>query len=287
LRSLPDEELGLALAGLGRALELPGDPGQAFAFGVRVRIESEARPRERWRPSLGRRLARSLDRVRWLPPARRALVLALAVVVLGAVAAGATALGVRGVRIIFGPPPSAGHGGGATTSAPQSPATLGSNLFSGARLSLQQAQARVAFTIALPTQPGLPAPDVYLDTTIPGGLVTLAYRSGPTLPSIGDSGIGLVLAEFEGQVSRPFIGKFVEPPATVKDVTIAGTPGFWIAGGPHDVAYLGPDGEVRPNTLRVSGNSLLWERGAVTLRMESMLTKDRAVAIASSVATVG
>jgi hypothetical protein len=145
----------------------------------------------------------------------------------------------------------------------------------------------VAFTISIPEQPGLPAPEVYLDSSIPGSLVTLVYRAGPDLPAIGDSGIGLVLEEFEGQISRPVIGKFVEPPTTVMDVSIDGTAGFWIAGGPHDVAYLGPDGEIRPNTLRVSGNSLLWERGEVTLRMESMLSRDRAVAIAASVASAG
>jgi hypothetical protein len=288
LRSLPDEELGLALAGLGRALELPVDPGPAFAVAVRVRIEREEHGRERRRAPLRWMLAHSVDRVRWLAPARRALVLAVIVVMLGAVAAGAAALGVRGVRIIFGPPPSAAPTIGSTPSS-QSPAPLGSNLITGQHVSLQAARDAVAFPIvlAVPQQHGISPPVVYVDSSIPGGLVTLVYPAGPGLPAIGDSGIGLVLEEFEGQISRPVIGKFVEPPTTITDVSIAGAPGFWIAGGPHDVAYLGPDGEVRPNTLRVSGNSLLWERGAVTLRMESMLSKDRAVAIASSVASYG
>jgi hypothetical protein len=302
LRGLPDEELGLALAGLGRTIELPHDPGPTFAVAVRLRIEREDRAlvtapsrRARWRQALGRAVTHSLDRVRWLPPARRAMVLAVVLVVLGAVAAGAAALGVRGVRIIFGPPPSAGPGIGASAgggSAPAttlSPAPLGSNLFTGERVSLREARTAVSFpiVIAVPSQYGVSAPDVYLDSSIPGGLVTLVYPAGPHLPSIGDSGIGLVLEEFQGQISRPALGKFVEPPTTITDVSIAGTPGYWIAGAPHDIAYLGPDGEIRPNTLRLSGNALLWERGQVTLRMESMLTRARAVAIAASVATVG
>jgi hypothetical protein len=297
LRGLPDDELALALAGLGRVLELPRDPGHAFAVAVRVRIEREDRDAVRTpAPVRVRRalLGGWLDRMRWLPPARRAMVLAVIVVALGAVAAGATALGVRGVRIIFGPPPSASPGVGATgsgsTSAtPQSPAPLGSDLITGQHVSLREAREAVEFPIvlAVPQQHGFSAPEVYLDSSIPGGLVTLVYQAGPDLPAIGDSGIGLVLEEFEGQISRPVIGKFVEPPTTVMDVSIDGTAGFWIAGGPHDVAYLGPDGEIRPNTLRVSGNSLLWERGEVTLRMESMLSKDRAVAIAASVASAG
>ena len=51
----------------------------------------------------------------------------------------------------------------------------------------------------------------------------------------------------------------------------------------HGLAYIGPDGEYRSSTLRLSGNALLWEQGAVTLRLESELQLDQALRIAGSI----
>jgi hypothetical protein len=38
-----------------------------------------------------------------------------------------------------------------------------------------------------------------------------------------------------------------------------------------------------PETIRLAGNVLLWERGELTLRIESGLTKEGAVRVAASV----
>ena len=288
LRSMSDDELAGALTVLAGSIELPGDPGPAFADSVRARLAAQAEGASAIGVARGRRpVARTIDRLRWMPPARRALILAAALVVLGAVAAGAATLGVRGVRIIFGPPPSPTAGPpsptGSTGPTASSPAPLGSSLVAGDPVSLEDAQARVSYRILVPSEPGLPPPHVYLDTTVPGGAVTLVYPSSTGRPSIGTSGIGLALLEFEGRYTRPLVEKFVLPGASVQDVDVGGSPGFWVSGAPHEFAFVGPDGLIRSSTLRLSGNALLWEEGGVTLRLESELAEARGVRIGGSV----
>ena len=63
----------------------------------------------------------------------------------------------------------------------------------------------------------------------------------------------------------------------VEDVQVDSVSGFWIAGASHEFFY-GSD----PLSLRLSGNALLWERDLVTLRIESGLSRDRAIAVANS-----
>src|SRR2546426_11247558 len=88
LRSMSDDELAGALTVLAGSIELPGDPGPAFADSVRARLAAETDGATAIGLARRRPVARTIDRLRWMPPARRALGLAAALVVLGAVAAG-------------------------------------------------------------------------------------------------------------------------------------------------------------------------------------------------------
>ena len=63
---------------------------------------------------------------------------------------------------------------------------------------------------------------------------------------------------------------------------IGGRQGYWVAGDPHTVLYLDPFGEVRENTVRLAGNTLLWQRGRLTLRLEGIGSREQAVAVARS-----
>jgi hypothetical protein len=282
-RSMSDGDLALALADLGPRLVLPPDPGAPFAAAVRSRIEAEERgaaviPLTRRSRPRSLRMSSAVDRVRWLPPVRRALVLVAVLVLLGAVAAGAATLGVRGVQIIFGPPPT--PSAGPTTR----PAPLGASLLAGLPVSLSEAQASVDWHIVVPTEPGLGRPQVFLDQGYPGGLVTLVYPAGPELPAIGGGRIGMTIMEFQAQIERRLLDKFVvSGGTTVTGVDVGGVPGFWVAGAPHEIAFVGPDGLPRLTTLRLSGDALLWERDGLTIRMESELDQGAAVRIAESV----
>lgn len=274
-----------ALVALAPAIDLPSDPGPAFAVDVRRRLEAEPESvlrRVAW-PSLGRRMP-PVGR-----PARRSFVVALAVVVLAAAAAAAATLGVRGIRIVFGPPSAppapatAPSGGPATSVAPTLPTPpLGQLLITGRHVTLEEARRLVSFRVWLPFAPGLARPEVYLDEEVPGGMVELVYPASPGLPAVGDGGVGMVLSELVGRVDRPSLQKFVFGGATVEEVTVGGAPGLWVE-GVHEIGYLGPQGQFLVGTLRLSDSALLWQRGDVTLRLESGLPKGAAVTLGASV----
>jgi hypothetical protein len=69
----------------------------------------------------------------------------------------------------------------------------------------------------------------------------------------------------------------------VEPVTVDGREGVWLEGGPHTVTFLDEDGEPVVDHTRLAGNTLIWERGSLTLRLESELTKEEAVRIADVV----
>jgi hypothetical protein len=74
--------------------------------------------------------------------------------------------------------------------------------------------------------------------------------------------------------------KFVGPGTSVTPVSVGGAEGFWIAGTPHDVAYQLPDGTYRPDTLRLAGPTLIFERGDITIRLEGALNETQALTLA-------
>src|SRR5207249_605229 len=55
-----------------------------------------------------------------------------------------------------------------------------------------------------------------------------------------------------------------------------------LAGQPHQFFFRDPAGTMQPETLRLAGNTLLWEDGALTYRLEAQVSLEEAVRIASS-----
>jgi hypothetical protein len=51
---------------------------------------------------------------------------------------------------------------------------------------------------------------------------------------------------------------------------------------PHDVVFLAPDGSRRTETARLAGQTLVWQHGGLTLRLEGDLDLLRAQQIAAS-----
>ena len=66
-------------------------------------------------------------------------------------------------------------------------------------------------------------------------------------------------------------------------MTVDGEPGYWLDGAPHTLLYEHPSGGIREVPARLVGNTLVWQRGEQTLRLEADVTKERALAIARSV----
>ncbi len=265
------ESIEAALTALAGELDLP------VGSGVAERVVARLADRPALRLVEGRRALRPIvRRERW----QRAVAIAAAVAVLasGVLAlsprarrAVADFLGLRGERITVVP------------TLPPSPAPLGASLQLGQLTTLSGAQAQVPFTVLAPSAPGLGAPVVYVGFAFPDGQVSFVYSPSPSLPEAATSGVGMLLTEFRGRVDRQFIEKFIAAGTGIQAVTVNGSPGFWISGGVHEIVYLDHDGVPISSTLRLAGNVLLWQRGDVTLRIESSLSLEQALAIARTV----
>ena len=68
----------------------------------------------------------------------------------------------------------------------------------------------------------------------------------------------------------------------VEEVQVAGQPGYWFSGEPHFFTYLDTRGEITDEQTRLAGNTLVWQAGAQTLRLEGRLPKQEALRIAES-----
>jgi hypothetical protein len=269
------DDLEAALTDLGGALAWPR-PAPSFATLVRTRIEAAPPAEEsawrRWRQWLG---APSGAR-----PIRRSLLIAVALLLIAATVAAAIGLGLPGIRILFGPAP--------TASVPlptRSPATglpIGSSLGIGVVVTLEEAATLVEFAPRLPTREGIGSADVAY--VAPGGRLTLVWAARPGLPEIvGAPGIGLLVTEFRGTVDTGMFEKQVIEGATVEEVRVGGQPGYWIGNAPHGLVYRDPTGTYVEESRRMVGDALIWRDGDLTMRLETSLGLDETIRIAESI----
>ncbi len=144
--------------------------------------------------------------------------------------------------------------------------------FSGERISLQEARARMDGALLLPRTPKPGKPDeVYASGTSREEGVVLVYRDG--LPSLGDAGISLVLTEVPGNIGPAYLRGKTPVESELERVSVDGDPGYWSAAGRIPSA----------TDLRLPGNVLLWEKRGVALRLVAEVQKEQAVRIAESV----
>lgn len=145
-------------------------------------------------------------------------------------------------------------------------------------MTIEQARNRVAFEILVSTVAEAADPDeIYFSNRPPGGQVAFVYRPRPDLPSTADPKVAVLVTQFRGQVERESMGKVIGSGTRIEPVTVNGLNGLWLEGEPHFFFYRDERGEVRQETIRLAGNTLLWEVGGVTLRLESGLSKQEAL----------
>jgi hypothetical protein len=259
-----------ALADLAASLEFPPTPDLAAAVAARLDqapAPAPARPRRRWWPAGWRRLAVA---------GLAAVLLAAAVLVAspGTREAVARRLGLRGIGVQIGgpPPPTA-------TTTPGARLDLGL----GPQTTLEEARRRVDFPVLVPTAPGFSQPDaVFVNQAVPpGGRVDLVYLARPGLPASSFTDAGLLITQFRGQWTPEFLKK-VAVAGLVEEVTVGGEPGYWFSGEPHFFTYVDARGDFREEQTRLAGNTLIWQRGDLTLRLEGQLPKEQAIRIAES-----
>jgi hypothetical protein len=267
-----------ALADLAAAIEFPPTPDLAGAVATRL---AEA-PAPGATPARARRRDRlaGLGRLagwrRLAAVGLAAVLLATAVLVAspGTREAVARRLGLRGVGVeLGGPLPPT------VTTRPGGRLDLGL----GQRVTLEEARRRVGFPVLVPGAAGFRQPAaVYVNEAVPvGGRVDLVYRARPGLPASPFTDVGLLVTEFRGQPTPDFIKK-VARAGLVEEVTVDGQPGYWFSGEPHFFTYLDATGQVRDEQTRLAGNTLIWQRGDLTLRIEGEITRQEALALARS-----
>jgi hypothetical protein len=210
----------------------------------------------------------------WSDPRRLALVAAVLLVLLGAAAVAnpttrdaiAHFFHVRGVIVSRQPSPLPSF-------SPVTPLDL------GRRTTMADAQSKVGFPIAVPVELGQPDA-IYVVSGIPGGEVALAYTPRPGIAMVEQTGLGVLVSEFRGDLNPVFLMKGLGEGTTAEEVSVNGDPGWWIAGQPHMI-YVEVGGRGQSVPLRLAANTLIWEHGGVTYRIESGLSKADAFRIAA------
>jgi hypothetical protein len=144
----------------------------------------------------------------------------------------------------------------------------------GDRVTLAQARSNVRYHVYMPRKAGRPDA-VYLLRFPPGGQVSFVWGS-PSRPR-------LLFSQFRGSRTGEFIEKLVTIGTKVERVSVDGEPGYFLSGEPHQFNYLDAEGQVIQESIRLAGNTLLWEHDGLVLRLEGDFDKRDALALARSV----
>lgn len=266
-------ELEERLTTLGQALDWPASPDLAVVIGARIAV-----PRRLPLTDGGsRRRARagSWSQSRWA----LAAVVLLALVALFANTPTRDAIANwLNLHTRFQQVPQL------ATPTPQPPGPLGTRLGLGSQTTLSNAAGAVTWHVVVPSNLGQPD-EVYLQLPSlgpPQGEVTLVYAGRPGIPTLGQTGVGVLVTEARGSVNSEFFGKMLGPGTTLEEVIVAGHHGYWIAGQPHVVFLIDSAGNMRDETLRLATNTLLIDEGGTIVRIEGDLTKAQALQIAAS-----
>lgn len=191
---------------------------------------------------------------------RRPLVLALAVLVLALAVAFAVAPARSAILRFF-------HLGGVTIERVETlPGATRRSLAAGLGPELPLAEAvRVAGFV-----PWLPAGVEVARAYARPGLIAVLLDGGRLLTELvpGDFGMSK---------------KFASEATRVEWLRVGTDVALWLEGGPHVLVYRNANGFLYSRTLRLAGNTLIWQHGSRTLRVEGPLTKAQALRIAESI----
>lgn len=142
----------------------------------------------------------------------------------------------------------------------------------GRPASLADARRRAGFPIASPPR-GEPAPDEI--RVVDGRRVSYLWRDGDR--------VRLLVTQVPGLLQRgEILRKLVPPSVRIERFTLDGDGAVFLAGGPHAVFLLEPNGSLGQDQGWLAGATLLVDRGGSTLRIEGDLDRKRAIELARS-----
>lgn len=276
-----DEELEQALGTLASRVAFPPTPD--IAGMVRQRLIARQLPSPRWAsfPSWPRQ---------WRVAATVALLVLSAALLLAvwpeARTAVADRLGLRGVDISYVPPLDATFAPPEVSASSTAPARFSArDLRLGRPVTLAEAKSVASYSVLTPTLPSLRQPDAVYVGGPDGTQITFVYVAESDPRPVVDAEIAFLITQFVGKVmddGSALFGKGVPPDVRVEAVKVNGGRGFWIEGNPHTYFYRDVRGRVLGESLRLAGNTLLWEQGDLTVRLEGARTKQAAIEIAGS-----
>jgi hypothetical protein len=242
---------------LAEVIEFPPEPDLAARVGAEIRRGARPEPIRRrifTRPGFAYALAVTVAVVGALlvfSPATRHAV--------------ADFLGIGGIRI---------------EQTGESPAPIARDLDLGARVPLEDIDGTAGFKVRVPA--GLGRPDeVYLKNDGGPVAVSMVWAAEGDLPRATSTGVGALLTQFPSRVRQDFIKKTTAPGTEVSQVSVDGVIGYWVE-GPHTFVVLDAQGRPREDAARLSANTLLWERGGITYRLEGGFDRITAVEIGNS-----
>ena len=258
---MQDRELERELRELGSLIDYPPTPNVARA--ARNVLDEAANEQSR-------RLRRAFPTIRWAAVAA-AFVLVVAVPTLspGLRATVSDWFGAatfyQSTGVDAGSPERESEAGAPPAGVSKSATSPAQTLqFSGERISVREARARMDGTLILPRTPELGKPEeIYAVGTASKEGVMLVYKDG--LPPLGDTGIHLVLTEVPGDLEPAYLTGRTTAGSKFDRVSVDGNPGYWRSAG-----------------NRLPGQTLLWEQGGVALRLEANVKKEQAIRIAES-----
>lgn len=216
------------------------------------------------------RLSQPSRRIGLGRPVSRAFALAVAATVLLVGLAAAIGFGLGGLRLVFGPAPS-----------PLPSIAVSPGL--GQPTTLAEAREAITFSLRVPGLPGLGDPDlVYLAEPPEGGAVTLLYRERDGFPADPATNIGLIVTQFRADIGPEAFEKLINSGVRVTATNVNGVAAWWVAGGDHFFFYRDEQGNVVNSTLRLAGDTLIWEELGVTQRVEGAPSLADAIRVAES-----
>lgn len=268
----------------GRRFTYPPTPALAGRVAARLRGEAPGQRRSRIAFFSGSVLSSERRRV-------LAAALVLAIVILGLTLAvsptARTALAefFRLQHIVVTPIEST------SSTPPSSSAPSGFENVAG-NTTLAEARSKADFPVRLPSYPeGLGGPDaVYFQALQPGHQIILVYQAKPNSslkPRDGKDALpsDALRAEFTlfQFKTQGIFQKRIFPETLVEETEVAGTRALWFQGAAHYLQYRNAGGKMITELQRlVEGNTLAWEMGEVTYRLETSLPKAEAIKIAES-----
>jgi hypothetical protein len=139
----------------------------------------------------------------------------------------------------------------------------------GSPVTLVEAKREVPWRILTSNLLGKPDEVRLLD-----GQLAFVYRHG--------KGVKLLVTQAEGFGSDRFIDKLIQSGTQVDTVSVNGKLGYFLFGDAHFFLYQTPNGQIDPHQLFLAHDTLIWESGPLTLRLEGKLSRAQALEIARS-----